>query len=78
MVAGGVVAAALLASSPALLDMGVRAALDGDLQWAATIAVLPTLPWGLALAAAVLAYAYRRRGTCRVCERGEAPLSVRP
>ena len=78
VVAGGVVAAALLASSPALLDMGVRAALDGDLQWAATLVVLPTLPWGLALAAAVLAYAYRRRGTCRVCDRGETPLSVRP
>ncbi len=78
VVAGGVVATALLAASPALLEVGVRGVLDGDPGRAAMLVVLPTLPWGLALAAAVLAYAYRRRGTCRVCGRGEAPLPVRP
>jgi hypothetical protein len=77
VVAGGVVAAALLASSPAVLQTGVRGVLDGDLQQAALLVILPTPLWGAALAAAVLAYAYRRRGACGICGEGEAPLSVR-
>jgi hypothetical protein len=46
------------------------------LIWEITIQVGPTLlfpVWGVALAAATLGYYYRRRGPCRVCDRGESP-----
>ncbi|MCZ2820963.1 hypothetical protein O2V63_11535 [Modestobacter sp. VKM Ac-2977] len=77
VLAGGVVAVALLAASPAFLAMAVEQLLAGDLGDAALVLVFPTLPWGLALAAAVTGYALRRRGTCATCGQGEPALSVR-
>lgn len=76
VLAGGLVAVALLAASPALLAMGVERLLDGDLAGAALVLVFPTLPWGLALAAAVTGYAFRRRGSCATCGQGEPALPV--
>jgi hypothetical protein len=78
VIAGGVVAAALLAASPAMMAFGVRGLVSGDLFEASFLLIFPTLPWGLALAAAVVAYAYRRRGACASCGRGQAPLPSRP
>ncbi|GAB7193558.1 hypothetical protein NUM3379_42680 [Kineococcus sp. NUM-3379] len=78
VVLGGTVAAVLLASTPAFLGAGVEALREDGWVQASFLLFFPTLPWGLALGAAVLAYAYRRRGTCGTCGRGAAPLSVRP
>ncbi len=69
VVAGGLVAVVLLAASPAMIAIGVAGLASGDLFEAAFLLVFPTLPWGLALAAAVTAYALRRRGTCAACGR---------
>ena len=77
VLAGGLVAVALIAASPAILAMGVDQLRDGDLHDAALTLVFPTLPWGLALGAAVAGYAYRRRGSCAACGQGAPPVSVR-
>ena len=77
VLAGGLVAVALLAASPAVLTMGVDRLLDGDLADASLTLVFPTLPWGLALGAAVAGYAYRRRGSCATCGQGTPAVSVR-
>ncbi len=77
VVAGGLVAVVLLAASPAMVAMGVSGLFSGDWVGASFLVVFPTLPWGLALAAAVAAYAWRRRGTCPSCGQGAAPLDVR-
>ena len=77
VLAGGLVAVALLAASPAILAMAVDEMLDGGLGDAWPILVFPTLPWGLALGVAVAGYAYRRRGACRTCGQGEPAVSVR-
>ena len=77
VLAGGLVAVALLAASPAILAMGAVRLREGDLTDAALVLVFPTLPWGLALAAAVAGYAFRRRGSCTSCGQGEPALSVR-
>jgi hypothetical protein len=74
--AGGLVAIVLLAATPGMVALGIDHLIDGDLAGLALLLLFPTLPWGLALAAAVTGYAYRRRGTCRSCGRGEPALSV--
>jgi hypothetical protein len=76
VVAGGLVATALLAASPGMIALAVDSLADGDATGWALLLLFPTLPWGLALAAAVTAYAYRRRGACRSCSQGEPALSV--
>ncbi|MGY1849609.1 hypothetical protein [Blastococcus sp. SYSU DS1021] len=78
VLAGGLVAAVLLAASPGLVVAGIEGLTAGDGMQAALLLIFPTLPWGLALAAAVTAYAYRRRGACRVCGQGDPALSVLP
>ncbi|TYP86582.1 hypothetical protein [Blastococcus xanthinilyticus] len=78
VVAGGLVAAVLLAASPGVVLAGFEGLTAGDGMQAALLLIFPTLPWGLALAAAVTAYAYRRRGACSTCGQGEPALSVRP
>ena len=77
VVAGGLVAVALIAAGPGMLAMGVDRLMAGETVHAALILVFPTLPWGLALAAAVAGYAFRRRGSCADCGLGEPALSVR-
>ena len=69
VVAGGLVAVVLLAASPAMIAIGVAGLASGDPFEAAFLVLFPTLPWGLALAAAVTAHALRRRGTCAACGR---------
>lgn len=78
VLAGGLVAVVLLAASPAMIAIGVAGLASGDWFEAAFLVIFPTLPWGLALAAAVTAYALRRRGACTACGRGQWPLAVRP
>ncbi|NAZ88522.1 hypothetical protein, partial [Kineococcus indalonis] len=73
----GAVAAVLLAATPAFLAVGVGGLREGDGARASFFVLFPTLPWGLALAAAAAAYGYRRRGACGTCGRGAGPLSVR-
>jgi len=77
VVAGGLVAIVLLVSSPGMIALGFHGVGDSELSGWLMMLLFPTLPWGLALAAAVTAYAFRRRGACRDCGRGEHPLSVR-
>ncbi|WP_369139013.1 hypothetical protein [Modestobacter versicolor] len=77
VVAGGLVATVLLASTPGMVALAVGEVRDGDPMGWAMLLVFPTLPWGLALAAAVTGYALRRRGTCRSCGRGEPALPLR-
>jgi hypothetical protein len=43
-------------------------------DWAHVLAFAAMLPWGLALGAATLAYAHRRRGICNVCSQGAPEL----
>ncbi len=76
VVAGGLVAVVLLAASPGMLAIGVAGLGSGELFEAAFLVLFPTLPWGLALAAAVTAYALRRRGACASCGQGGPPLAV--
>ena len=78
VVAGGLVAVVLLAASPGMIAIGIRGLFSGDPFEASVLLLFPTLPWGLALAAAVTAYAYRRRGACGACGEGQAPLPARP
>jgi hypothetical protein len=47
--------------------------LVGGEFWGAVAPELLWPLWGAALATAAVAYAYRRRGRCRVCGRGEDP-----
>jgi hypothetical protein len=77
VVAGGLVATALLAASPGMIALAVDDLLAGDATGWALLLLFPTLPWGLALAAAVTAYAYRRRGACRSCGEGAPAVAVR-
>jgi hypothetical protein len=77
VVAGGLVATVLLASTPGMIALGVDDLVNGDPTGLAMLLLFPTLPWGLALAAAVTGYAFRRRGTCSRCGQGEPALSVR-
>jgi hypothetical protein len=54
---------------------------DGEIFAGIIFEVGPTLLfplWGLALAAATLAYYYRRRGPCRVCGRGASGAAGQP
>lgn len=76
--AGGMVAVVLLAASPGMMAIGIGGLFSGDPFEASFLLIFPTLPWGLALAAAVAAYVYRRRGACRVCGEGAAPSASRP
>ncbi|TFV65638.1 UNVERIFIED_ORG: hypothetical protein E4P37_08990 [Bacillus sp. AZ43] len=78
VVAGGLVAVVLLAATPGVLGHGFSGLAGGEPERAAFLLVFPTLPWGLALAAAVTAYAYRRRGVCRTCGQGRPAVPVRP
>jgi hypothetical protein len=78
VVAGGTVAVVLLLATPSLMGIGVQGVRSGDLEHVAFLLLFPTLPWGLALGAAVLSYADRRRGACSTCGLGGPPLSVRP
>lgn len=77
VVAGGLVAVVLLAASPGMLAIGIAGPGSGDPFEAAFLLLFPTLPWGLALAAAVTAYALRRRGACAACGQGQPPLGTR-
>ncbi len=78
VLAGGLVAVVLLAASPGMIAIGVAGLASGDLFEASFLLMFPTLPWGLALAAAVAAYALRRRGRCASCGQGEpAPAGRR-
>jgi len=72
VIAGGLVAVVLLAATPGLVGPGISGLLAGDLHRAAFLVLFPTLPWGLALGVAVLAYAQRRRGACTGCEQATA------
>ena len=76
VVAGGLVAVVLLAAGPGMVGAGVAGLLAGDLEQASLLVLFPTLPWGLALGAAVAAYAWRRRGACPACGAGAAPSAV--
>ena len=76
VVAGGLVATVLLVASPGMVALAVEGIGDGDAMGWALLLLFPALPWGLALAAAVTAYAYRRRGACRACGQGRPALSV--
>jgi hypothetical protein len=77
VLAGGLVAVVLLAASPGMIAIGIAGLRSGDLFEASFLLVFPTLPWGLALGAAVTAYALRRRGACTTCGPGQPPLAVR-
>ncbi|SFT94856.1 hypothetical protein SAMN05660657_04119 [Geodermatophilus amargosae] len=77
VLAGGLVAVVLLAASPGMIAIGIAGLRSGDLFEASFLLVFPTLPWGLALAAAVTGYALRRRGACTTCGQGQPPLAVR-
>jgi hypothetical protein len=59
-----------------MIGIGIVGLASGDLFEAAFLLVFPTLPWGLALGAAVTAYALRRRGTCATCGQGQPALTV--
>ncbi|NDI47021.1 hypothetical protein [Goekera deserti] len=77
VVAGGLVAVVLLAATPGIVGPALDGLAAGDWQRASFLLLFPTLPWGLALAAAVTAYLLRRRGACAVCGAGELALWVR-
>ncbi|PZA19183.1 hypothetical protein, partial [Modestobacter versicolor] len=76
VLAGGLVATVLLVSTPGMVALAVEGIGDEDPMGWLMLLVFPTLPWGLALAAAVTGYALRRRGTCRSCGRGEPARPV--
>ncbi|WP_138759574.1 hypothetical protein [Modestobacter altitudinis] len=77
VLAGGLVALVLLASTPGMVALAVEEIADGNPMGWLMLLLFPTLPWGLALGAAVTAYALRRRGACRTCGQGEPGRSVR-